>query len=399
MKNKRKTVGIIIVVILVAFLAITMGSAYYEEYKHDNTVTVGFIYDNDESTPYSYSFYKAQEELHETYKGRIKTLMASNILEENMANQINKMASEGCDIIFTNNYANIRPMADKYPDIQFCQVSNDPYDPEEARPNYHTFKGEIYQGRYVSGVVAGMKLQQMINEHKIKPDEALVGFVAAYPYAEVISGYTAFFLGIRSVVPNALMKVRYTGIWSSYTMEKACAEELLDEGCVILSQHTDTTGPALACEERYSREVYFVSCNMDMTDLASYTCLTGVRINWTPYIIEAVKAVMENKKIEDVVEGNVHSLNDMSAGFDQNWVELTKVNEELMPDGWEKKVEETIEAIESGQCQVFYGNYTGVNPLDKNDTIDLREGFTENSDSSIPAFHYVLNDVIEVENP
>ena len=113
--------------------------------------------------------------------------------------------------------------------------------------NYHTFKGEAYQGRYVSGIAAGMKIKQLISDGIITEDQALVGFVAAFSTPEVISGYTAFLLGARSVVPSTKMRVLYTGTWSSYALEKASAQQLIDDGCVIISQHTDTIGPAIAC--------------------------------------------------------------------------------------------------------------------------------------------------------
>ena len=198
--------------------------------------------------------------------------MCSNVLDEHIHLAVEKLAAGKCDIIFTNSYGNIRDLAPRYPHIQFCQASFDPV-PKEAPANYHTFKGEVYQGRYASGVVAGLKLKEMIQKGKIRPEEAKLGFVAAFPYPEVISGFTAFLLGARSVVPQTVMYVKYTNIWDSYTLEKACAEELLEEGCVILSQHSDTVGPAIACEESYAKDVYHVGYNIDMTDAAPHTSL------------------------------------------------------------------------------------------------------------------------------
>ena len=360
------------------------------------TVTVGFLYDNDEMTPYSYSFYMAQEAMQDTYGNRVRALMYSNVPEDEIEEPVHRMAAEHCDIIFTNGYGNLRALARQYPEIQFCQVSNEPYPPEEAAPNYHTFKGEIYEGRYLSGVAAGLKLEEMIQRGTLAPEDAKVGFVAAFPYAEVISGFTAFLLGVRSVVPEATMYVKYTNLWSSFTLEKACAKELLRAGCVIISQHSDTRGPAIACEESYSREVYHVGYNIDMTDEAPNTSLTGTRINWTPYVLGAVRAVMEGRPIEEVVAGNLHPNRDMSAGFRENWVELTQLNERLLPEGARERIAGTLTALENGEVQVFSGPYTGVNPEDASDTIDLRSGFKENEHSSIPMFHYILRDVITI---
>lgn len=356
--------------------------------------TVGFIYDNDESTPYSYNFFLAEEAVQKAYGDRVNTVMYSNVLEEDIGTPVDKLVGGGCDIIFTNCYGDMLSLAERYPNVQFCQVSNDPYPDDLARSNYHTFKGEVYQGRYVSGVVAGLKLREMIENRKITADQAKVGFVGAFPYPEVISGYTAFILGVRSVVPQATLRVKYTETWSSYTLEKACATELLDEGCVVISQHSDTVGPAIACEECYSREVYHVAYNIDMTDVAPNTSLVGTRINWSPYVLGAVRAVMEGKSIENTVEGRVHPKNDMSAGFENDWVKLTKTNEKLLPSGVQQEIDEVIAELNDGSRLVFSGDYLGVNPADPNDTIDLRNGFVENEDSSIPTFHYILQDVV-----
>ena len=381
--------------ILIALLLLAAAFFGYRHFFPARVVTVGFIYDNDETAPYSYNFYLAQETVQKTYQDKVRTVMCSNVLDEHIHLAVEKLAAGKCDIIFTNSYGNIRDLAPRYPHIQFCQASFDPV-PKEAPANYHTFKGEVYQGRYASGVVAGLKLKEMIQKGKIRPEEAKLGFVAAFPYPEVISGFTAFLLGARSVVPQTVMYVKYTNIWDSYTLEKACAEELLEEGCVILSQHSDTVGPAIACEESYAKDVYHVGYNIDMTDAAPHTSLAGTRINWTPYILGAVKAVMDNKPIEKTVAGTVHPNQDMSAGFKENWVEMTRLNTAVLPEGAQEQLKETIQNLRDGKVQVFRGDYTGVNPNDPKDTIDLRSGFTENKDSSVSSFHYILKDVVTV---
>ena len=342
--------------ILIALLLLAAAFFGYRHFFPARVVTVGFIYDNDETAPYSYNFYLAQETVQKTYQDKVRTVMCSNVLDEHIHLAVEKLAAGKCDIIFTNSYGNIRDLAPRYPHIQFCQASFDPV-PKEAPANYHTFKGEVYQGRYASGVVAGLKLKEMIQKGKIRPEEAKLGFVAAFPYPEVISGFTAFLLGARSVVPQTVMYVKYTNIWDSYTLEKACAEELLEEGCVILSQHSDTVGPAIACEESYAKDVYHVGYN---------------------------------------IEGTVHPNQDMSAGFKENWVEMTRLNTAVLPEGAQEQLKETIQNLRDGKVQVFRGDYTGVNPNDPKDTVDLRGGFTENKDSSVSSFHYILKDVVTV---
>ncbi|MBR5762150.1 MAG: BMP family ABC transporter substrate-binding protein, partial [Lachnospiraceae bacterium] len=258
-----------------------------------DSVKVGFIYDNDESTPYTYNFSLAKDALEKKYADKVEILTASNVLDDEMEEPLREFANAGCDIIFFNGYSElVVKLAADYPDVQFCQTSYMDMNGVSVPENYHTFKGEAYQGRYVSGIAAGMKIDEMIKEGLITEDQALVGFVAAFPTSEVISGYTAFLLGVRSVVPTATMQVCYTETWSSYAQEKSATQKLISEGCVIISQHTDTIGPAIACEEASEKkEVYFVGYNQSMSEVAPAASLVTSRINWEPYVIGAVDAV------------------------------------------------------------------------------------------------------------
>ncbi|MBR2717285.1 MAG: BMP family ABC transporter substrate-binding protein [Oscillospiraceae bacterium] len=359
---------------------------------------IGFIYDNDESTPYTYNFSLAKDAVEKKYGARVEILTCSNVLDDEMEEPLRELAAEGCDIIFLNGYSEtVRELAPEYPGIQFCQTSYMDMSGQTVPENYHTFKGEAYQGRYVSGIAAGMKIRQMITLGVITENQARVGFVAAFPTSEVISGYTAFLLGIRSVVPTAVMRVCYTETWSSYAQEKSAAEKLIAEGCVILSQHTDTIGPAIACEEASrSRAVYFVGFNQSMSEVAPGTSLVAARICWEPYVLAAVDAVMAGRKIESVVSGRIHGT-DVSAGFENGWVEILDLNLQAAAPGTQEAMDGAIEQFLRGSADfVFRGDYTGVDPDDPSDTRDLRSPYIENENTSYPTFHYLLSDIITV---
>lgn len=396
MKNQKKTV-LVIAVILIVVIAAGVAAFLLFTHKESKSITVGFIYDNEETTPYSYSFFMAQEAVESSFQGKVKVMMFSNIMEDEIEAPLRVLIENDCNLIFTNGYGNFRGLAAQYPNIQFCQVSNDPYPESEASENYHTFKGEVYQARYASGVVAGLKLQQLIDEDVIQPEQALVGFVAAFPTDEVISGYSAFILGVRSIVPDAKMRVRYIYTWDSYTKERQAADRLLNEGCIIISQHSDTVGPAVACEEYLKHPAYHVGYNIDMTDVAPNTSLTSARIDWTPYILETTDAVISKKVIEEAVDGRVHANNDMSAGFEKGWVSLTPLNEAIVPAGTQEVIDQLIEEFKLGRLSVFQGDYIAVDPDDESEWIDLHEGFIENESSSIPQFCYLLQDVVTVD--
>ena len=362
-------------------------------------LTVGFIYDNDESTPYTYNFSLAKDAVEKKYGDRVDILTCSNVLDDEMEEPLRELAEKGCDIIFFNGYSKlVRELAPEYPDIQFCQTSYMDMSGQSVPENYHTFKGEAYQGRYVSGIAAGKKIRQMISEGTITEDQAIVGFVAAFPTSEVISGYTAFLLGVRSEVPETKMLVSYTQTWSSYAHEKRAAQKMIDEGCVVISQHTDTIGPAIACEEASAnRPVWFVGYNQSMSEVAPSTSLVTARICWEPYVLSAVDAVMNNKEIESVVSGRVHGT-DVSAGFESGWVEMDDLNLQAVYSGTQQAMDYTINKFKSGNVDfVFKGDYIGTDPDDPNDKIDLKNGYIENENTSYPTFHYILSDIITIE--
>ena len=361
-------------------------------------IKVGFIYDNDESTPYTYNFSLAKDAIEKKYGKRVEILTCSNVLDEEMEEPLRELAEKGCDIIFFNGYSDlVVKLAPEYPGIQFCQTSYMDMTGVSVPANYHTFKGEAYQGRYVSGIAAGMKISQLIDEGIITEDQAKVGFVAAFATSEVISGYTAFILGVRSVVPTAVMKVSYTKTWSSYAQEKSAAQRLIDDGCVIISQHTDTIGPAVACEESpKTHPVYFVGYNQSMSEVAPTTSIVTSRINWEPYILAAVEATLSEKRIEKGMPGRVHGT-DVSAGFEEGWVVMDDLNGQVAAKGTELAMNKAIAQFKRGNNDfVFKGSYTGVNPNNPSDTIDLTNGYIENETTSYPTFRYILTGVVSI---
>ena len=365
-----------------------------------DSLTVGFVYDNDESTPYTYNFSLAKDAVERKYGARVKIYTCSNVLDDQMEGPIRELAAKKCDIIFFNGYSElVREFAQEYPDIQFCQTSYMDMSGQTVPDNYHTFKGEAYQGRYVSGIAAGMKIKELIANGIISEDQTTVGFVAAFPTSEVISGYTAFLLGVRSVVPSAVMRVRYTETWSSYAQEKSAAQQLIKEGCVIISQHTDTIGPAIACEEAsQTKPVYFVGYNQSMSEVAPSASLVTSRICWEPYVVGAIDALMSNRKIESVLSGRLHGT-DISAGFEKGWVEMVDLNLQAAAPGTQAAMDGAIEQFKRGKGDfVFRGDYTGIDPDNPKDTCDLRGGYVENENTSYPLFHYLLSDIITIEN-
>ena len=365
---------------------------------------VGFVYIGDTATAYTNNFYRSQIELEDALGAKVQTVAKFNIkdFDDSCEKALEDLVAQGCKLIFTTSYGYgeaTKLMALKYPGVQFCHASGEMANQAPVLPNFHNFMGQIYEGRYVSGVVAGMKLRELILQGKLKRSAAKIGYVGAYPYPEVISGYTAFFLGVKSIVNEVQMSVRYTNTWSNHIIEKKAAEKLIEEGCVIISQHSDTTGPAIACEEasiKKGKTVFHVGYNQSMTDVAPTTSLVSSRINWTPYVVDAAQATISGKRIESVVKSHLKG-NDACAGFDKDWIEILGLNRIIAARGTEEEITRVKNNFKNGKVVVFSGNYVGENPNDTEDLWDLRTPFIENETTSAPRFCYVLRDFIKVE--
>ena len=387
-----------IAVCLTALLAFSFILDVWRRVPARDGLTVGFLYENDEGTPYTYNFYLARLAVEKEYGDRVKVLSASNVRPDDVADSLRELVRQGCDVVFTNTHSDqVESAAVEYPEVEFCQLTYLTPAVGDHPANYHTFNGRIYEGRYATGVVAGMKLRELIDRGELAPEEALVGFVGPYETPEVISGFTAFLLGVHSAAPEAVLRVRCTDSWNDYAREKSVTEELIREGCVVIAQHTGTVGPALACEEAGTeRPVYYIGYNQSMAELAPSTTLVSLRVNCAPYVVGAVGALLDSMPIERVVEGTVHD-QDMAAGFDRQWVELLELNQLIAAPGTEERIDQLTQAFQRNRVDVFRGDYLGVNPSDPSDTYDLNRGYTENEASSAPTFGYILEDVVTVE--
>lgn len=391
------TIACTMIMVLLAHGFVSVKSNLSKEKDH---IKVGFVYVGDSCDTYTYNFIRAQKAIEAEFGQAVEVDAKYNVEEGQETKYLQELVDDGCDLIFTTSYGygnTAKEFAAKYPDIEFCQATCDNANTGEILPNYHNFMGEIYQGRYVAGVVAGMKLRELIDGGIISEEQAKIGYIGAFPYAEVISGYTAFYLGVKSVAPEASMIVTYANSWGDYDLDKQATIKLLEKGCVIISQHSDTAGPAIACQELSDKYIsYHVGYNQSVADLAPTAALISSRINWQYYMVEATSAVLRGKRIESVVQGNVHG-NDIGGGFKEQWVQMLKLNEMVAAEGTADRVRQLIKGFERGEIHVFKGDYKGVDPYNSEDVIDLNTEFYENAEGSAPTFHYVLEGIEIIE--
>ena len=350
MKLTKKILAVVLSVLFVVgvFAGCSANNADDKGEKTKSSATsdmkVGFIFLHDENSTYDKNFITAADEACKTLGiADENKIYKTNVPEgQECAEAAEDLVDMGCSIIFADSFGHepyIIEVAKKYPDVQFCH-STGTRAHTEGVSNYHNAFASIYEGRYLAGVAAGMKLNQMIENGEFDAKDAKIGYVGAYTYAEVISGYTSFFLGARSVCPSATMEVQFTGSWYDEAAEKEAANTLIANGCKLISQHADSMGAPTACE---NAGVPNVSYNGSTVSACPNTFIVSSRINWAPYYEYAIKAVMDGKKIDA----------DWTGTLATNSVLLTDVNEKAAAPGTQKAIDEAKAKLEDGSLQVF----------------------------------------------
>ena len=311
------------------------------------TVKVGLICIGDENDQgYTYNFIRGKEAVTEALAAKGITVdweVKYNVGEDSSCEEANiELAEAGCDLIINNSFGfepYMLKVAPDYPEIEFISCTNQASAVDELENTHNAF-ANIYEGRYLAGVVAGMKMQEMIDNGEMTADQAVIGYVGAYSFAEVISGFTAYYLGAKSVCPSVTMKVQFVGSWSDATLEGNAAQALCDAGCVMISQHSDNTTPATAAQ---NAGAFHTGYNNDMIAVAPEASLIGTRIDWSVYFEYAIEAVANGESFEQ----------DWCHGMDEGAVVMTPLNEEIAAAGTADKLAEVEEQLRSGALQVF----------------------------------------------
>ena len=308
-------------------------------------VKVGFITLHDENSTYDKNFIDAAKEacanlgLVENEDFFIKTNVGET---EQCAEVAADLVDAGCNIIFADSFGHepyMIQVAKENPEVQFCH-STGTRAHTEGLANYHNAFASIYEGRYLAGIAAGLKLNEMIEAGEFTADEAKMGYVGAFTYAEVVSGYTSFYLGAKSVCPTVTMDVTFTGSWYDETLEKEGAEKLIQGGCKLISQHADSLGAPTACE---NAGVPNVSYNGSTENACPNTYIISSRINWAPYYEMCIKAVMDGTEIPA----------DWTGTLATNSVVLSDLNTAVAAEGTAEAIAAATEKLEKGELHVF----------------------------------------------
>ncbi len=341
---------------------------------------IGFICLHDEKSTYDLNFINAVLRYQEALGLKDEQVIIKRNIEETEKcyEAARDLVTQGCNIVFANSFGHepyIAQAAAEFPNVQFCHATGVTA-ADKNLPNFHNAFASIYQGRYLAGIAAGLKLNEMIEAGDITAEQAKMGYVGAYTYAEVISGYTSFFLGAKSVCPTVTMDVQFTGSWYDVTAEKNAAEALLARNCVLISQHADSMGAPGACE---AAGVPNVSYNGSTYEACPETFIVSSAINWAPYYMYITKCFSTGADINA----------NWCGGIAEGSVVLTGINLDVAAEGTVEKINEAIDAFKAGTLNVFNTANFKVDgkTLTTEDNALISDGYFHESETiSAPSF-------------
>ena len=341
-------------VLTLSILTVTSVAGLVSCDSSSKSTKVGIILVGDESEGYSLAHINGVEEAKKALGLSDDQVIYKKKVEENNNCYIaaKELVDDGCSLIISNSYSHQDYMlkaSKEASDVQFVAATGD-YAAISGQKNFKNAFTKVYESRYVSGIVAGMKLKELEETNKLQAKnkdadgKVKIGYVGAYPYAEVVSGYTAFFLGVQSIYSNVSMEVQYTNSWFNIADEAKTAGALIDDGCVIIGQHADSTGAPSECEKRLKAGTvcYSVGYNVDMLQAAPTAALTSATNNWGVYYTYAIRQALEGKEIAT----------DWAEGYSSNTVGITALGSSCAA-GTKEKVEEAEAKLKAGTLDIF----------------------------------------------
>ena len=337
----KKILALVLAVVMATFCLASCGDKKESKKDSSEKMKVGFICLHDENSTYDKNFIDAAKKACDELG--VDKVFKTNIPENNECYETAAdLADSGCKIVFADSFSHedyLIKAAKEFPDVQFCHATGTKAHTSDVK-NFHNAFASIYEGRYLAGVAAGLKIKEMIDAGKVKKDEAKIGYVGAFTYAEVISGYTSFYLGAKSIVDTATMEVQFTGSWYDEAKEKEAAQKLINDKCVLISQHADSMGAPTACE---TAGVPDISYNGSTADACPNTFIVSSRIDWTPYYKYIINCVKDGKAIDTDWTGTIAT----------GSVALTEINEKAAAKDTQAKIDAVKADLEAGKVHVF----------------------------------------------
>ena len=335
----KKFAALVLALCLCLTAAVSLADGIAKE-----NIKMGVITLHDEQSTYDKNFIESAKKAAENLGlSEDQLIIVSGIPESDECRQkALDLADEGCNIIFADSFGHEDFMieaAKEYPDVVFAHATGTKAHTAN-QANFHNAFASIYEGRYLAGVAAGLKLNEIKEAGKLKGEVPMIGYVGAFTYAEVISGYTSFYLGAKSVCPDVIMKVQFTGSWYDEMAEKSAAEALINAGADLISQHADSMGAPTACE---SANIPNISYNGSTVDACPNTFIVASKIDWAPYFEYLINQTIAGEAIDVDWTGTIQT----------GSVVLTDVNEAAAAVGTVEKIAEVKAELENGTRKVF----------------------------------------------
>ena len=336
----RKILSLVLALSMVLSAALLLVSCSDDS----DTFKLGVILLHDENSTYDLNFLNGVMAAKEALGLSDSQVIIKKGIEEGQActDAAEELVEAGCKIVFADSFGHesyLLPVAKANPNVEFCHATGTMAHVEKLA-NFHNAFASIYEGRYLAGIAAGMKLNELKAVGKLKGDVPMMGYVGAFTYAEVLSGYTSFYLGAKSVCPDVQMKVQFTGSWYNETEEKTAAEALIAAGCDLISQHADSMGAPTACE---NAGIPNVSYNGSTEAACPKTFIVSSRIDWTPYFKYICEQVMNGKEI----------VTDYVGTIDTGSVVLTSINTKAAAAGTQEAIDAAVVGLKNGTIHVF----------------------------------------------
>ncbi len=308
---------------------------------------IGVILLHDEDSTYDLNFINGIKDVQAAFGMKDEqVIIKRNIPEANECYEAAiDLANNGCKVIFADSFGHedfMLQAAKEKPDVVFAHATGTKAHTAGVA-NYHNAFAAIYEGRYLAGVAAGMKLNELKEAGKLKGDHPVMGYVGAFTYAEVISGYTSFYLGAKSVCPDVTMKVQFTGSWYDETEERNAAYALIAAGADLISQHADSLGAPSACE---ARGIPNISYNGSTYDAGPNTFIISSAIDWAPYYAYLIKSVVNGTEIATDWVGTIETGSVVLSGW----------NSKVAATGTEAKLKDLISQFKAKTLKVFDTN-------------------------------------------
>ena len=376
----KKIVALVLALVLCLTAAASLADGIAKE-----DIKLGIITLHDEQSTYDKNFIdSAKKAAANLGLAEEQVIIVSGIPESDECRQkALDLVDEGCNIIFADSFGHedfLIEAAKEFPEVTFAHATGTKAHTENLA-NFHNAFASIYEGRYLAGVAAGLKLNEIKAAGKLKGEVPMIGYVGAFTYAEVISGYTSFYLGAKSVCPDVIMKVQFTGSWYDEIGEKTAAEALINAGADLISQHADSMGAPTACE---SAGIPNISYNGSTVDACPNTFIVASKIDWAPYFEYLVNQTIAGEEIKT----------DWTGTIETGSVVLTDVNEAAAAEGTVAKIEEVKAELLAGTRKVFDTAAEGFITVDGQPVtsrladVDTDEAFTPDTEAVIDGYFH-----------